>query len=229
MNRPSYLLSFSCERASDHIPPWAECFFSEQDLWWQEAERFDPYALELAQHWAILAKAPLFLGTLSYQVCNLDRSHKNPAIWSPWTHHVPTNAKKKLLAEWYMPYRKQVLEVLAQKLLKGHRVLHLSIRSSPTEESFPFFNLQYSTSHPEEKHVACAWQSVLRRTKPNLSLRRNNAKHSHADSHSNALREHFSRIDFLSIGVNCSRDGKAKERAETLHNALKKVLHGMWR
>lgn len=229
MSISNYNVSFSCERASPFIPAWAESLFPEDDSLWQQAERYDPYAAELAEVWAALAKAPLYMGTVSDQVCNLDRSIRNPAIWSPWTAHASVPIKNKLLDEWYRPYHENLLHALGLQLAKGRQVLHLSLRSCATDEPLSLLNLQYSTSHAEEKHVACAWQSVLRREQSAFCLRRNSPKYGHADSLTTTLREHFGRKDFLSIGVHCSRDKKPAEQAQVLHTALKKVLQNLWR
>jgi len=229
MNISNYSVSFSCERASPFIPAWVESLFQEDDSLWQRAEQYDPYAVKLAEAWASIAKAPLHLGTLSDQVCNLDRSVRNPAIWSPWTAHASTSIKNKLLDEWYRPYHANLVHAIDRQLVKGRQVLHLSIRSSAIDAPLPLLNLQYSTNHAEEKHVACAWQSVLRREQAAFCLRRNSPKYGHADSITTTLREHFDRQDFLSIGVHCSRDKDPMEQAQVLHAALKKVLQNLWR
>ncbi|MEG2140998.1 MAG: N-formylglutamate amidohydrolase, partial [Bilophila sp.] len=179
----------------------------------------------LAQRWNV----PLFCGTVSRLVCDLNRSEHSASLWSDWTRDLPAARHKAILTRWYQPYRTAVSEAIAhalQELNAGQRVLHLSLHSfTPIwkgEERTTDLGLLYDPSRQPEKTLALALQTALHEQLPTARIRRNAPYRGTADGLTTTLRKHYPASHYLGFELECNQGGRfpAERCANVVAHAL---------
>jgi N-formylglutamate amidohydrolase len=115
----------TCEHGGNRVPDaWRHRFAGAQDVLWSQ-RGYDKGALRLATTLASALGAPLVASTTTRLLVDPARSPDDPGLFSEWTRDLPTEEKKRVLAEHYAPHRQEV-QRLAESLAP---VLHLAVCS----------------------------------------------------------------------------------------------------
>lgn len=194
-------LIVTCEHASNRIPSglYPRCLenFSKASLDTHLA--YDLHAATAARRLARAKQAPILLGKWSRLCIDLNRSLRNPSVWSSLAEKMAPE-EKEFLTEYYSGYRAKV-EDMIRKALDGGQVLHISVHSFAPEMQGIQRNCDigwlYDPSRPEEKKVACDFQDTLSRA--GWKVRRNYPYRGIADGLTTYLRRNFTAGEYLGL------------------------------
>jgi predicted N-formylglutamate amidohydrolase len=114
----------TCEHASRRVPSRYRALFRGQETVLKTHRGFDLGALRLARELATTLEAPLFAGSISRLLIDLNRSLHHVKLYSAITRVCPESA-----ANYYLPYRNAVENWIARRARRGRTVLHLSVHS----------------------------------------------------------------------------------------------------
>ena len=196
-------LVLTCEHASARVPARYRAVAERAGPVLRTHRGYDPGALDLARHLARHLEAPLFVGTASRLLVELNRSLHHPQLWSEFSAPLTPAQKQAVLRDYYYPYRKSVETCIRREIQRGRRVLHLSIhsfapiwqgRKRPAD-----IGLLYDPRRPLEAAACAAWKRVLGRQAPDLRVRRNYPYLGRVDGLVTFLRQRFRFQDYVGI------------------------------
>ena len=197
-------LILSCEHATNHLPDQYRSLFTEALDQLNTHQGYDPGALDFACLLAARLSAPLFAGSVSRLLVDLNRSRANyrlPPI--PPRKDLPFVVKQEILARYYLPYRYQIEEAIEDNLRKEKTVLHLSIHSfTPVLDGVQRtadVGFLYDPSRTKEKEFCGKWRAALAARDGRWRLRRNYPYRGTSDGFVTALRKKFPAQRYLGI------------------------------
>ncbi len=185
----------SCEHGRNQIPDDYWPLFRGHESLLDSHRGLDFGALQLANALAECLDAALFTATVSRLLVDLNRSIRHPHLFSEVTRNLPPNTRKEILAHYYYPYRNTVETAIAEAIQHGSRVIHVSVHSFTPVLSGKFrqadIGLLYDPSKSLEHALCHDWQKVLKKTAPDLTIRRNYPYSGKADGFTAYLRRKF--------------------------------------
>ncbi len=191
---------------------------------------YDLGALRLARELATTLEAPLFAGSVTRLLIDLNRSLHHVKVYSAITRAWPGNERRRLVADYYRPYRNAVENWIARRVRRGRTVLHLSVHSfTPVLEGrlrHADIGLLYDPRRTLERTLCAAWRRALCGTAPLLTLRLNYPYRGTADGFTAYLRHRFPSSAYLGIEIEVNRSGWKRLR-QLLRTTLKETLRGM--
>lgn len=189
MKRTGLLLS--CEHASNSIPQALWGLFLPQQGLLNTHEGYDIGALDVAKILAEKWNAPLFNGSVSRLVVDLNRSLHHQNCFSRITTTLPPAQKREIIETYYRPYR----EAIQQFIEEYQPVLHLSIHSfTPILRGInrnADLGLLYDPARSNELALAAQWINRLKQLHPTLRVRRNYPYLGKGDGLTSYLRKRF--------------------------------------
>jgi predicted N-formylglutamate amidohydrolase len=226
-------LIVSCEHASRRVPGPYRPLFAGAEHVLDSHRGWDPGALGLARRLARRLDAPLFHGTVSRLLVDLNRSLHHPRLFSEFSRELDEDARRELLDRVYRPYRERFADALEERLARGP-VLHLSIHSfTPVfegRERRVDLGLLYDPSRTPEVRLCRRWVEHLRREVPGLRLRRNAPYRGAADGHCTALRRRHPETAYRGVEIEVSQRLLADdEQRRTVTSALVTSLNATLR
>jgi predicted N-formylglutamate amidohydrolase len=193
----------TCEHGGNRVPAAYQALFVGHEELLASHRGWDPGALALARDLARTLEAPLFFATVSRLVIDLNRSVGHPRLYSAATRSLAPAARRQILAQHYLPYRKRVEDHIQQAVAAGQRVVHVSAHSfTPVldgEERKADVGLLYDPSRPGEADLARRWQAALQASVPELRVRRNYPYTGTSDGFTAHLRRHFAAVDYAGV------------------------------
>lgn len=164
---------------------------------------YDRGSLRVARELAQLLNAALFVATASRLLVDLNRSVGHPRLFSEVTKQLPISIRREILTHYYLPYRNQVEQTIAEAIHKGGQVIHISSHSfTPVlngEVRHTDIGLLYDPSRPKERDFCCQWQASLKTKAPGLIIRRNYPYAGKADGLTTYLRRQFPAKAYVGI------------------------------
>jgi len=190
----------TCEHASGHIPsPYRALLPRTTD-----SRAYDLGALTYARGLARALNTPLFHTTVSRLLVDANRNLRHPALHGEALRQLPGKLKQVLIERYYLAYRTQVQQAIAEALAQHDQVIHLSVHSfTPTREGVTRdadIGLLYDPQRKREKQCTLNWQTALQATAPQLRIRRN-YPHRRAERFTSALRQRFARRHYLGLDI----------------------------
>jgi predicted N-formylglutamate amidohydrolase len=167
----------TCEHGGNAIPPVWQHLFSKayDDLAGHEG--YDPGALSLARLLTEQLHAELHYTTISRLLVDCNRSLRHPKLFSKYTHRLSAREKRKILDEYYLPYRKATEEAVSRAIKQDSRVLHIAVHAFAPQMHGKVRNndigLLYDPARKSEKEFCVAWQQLLLKLDPKFRIRRN--------------------------------------------------------
>src|SRR5690606_7003605 len=127
---------------------------------------------------------------------DLNRSLSHPRLFSEYTRPLPRDARMRILAEYYRPYRDAVEREIRAATARGERGLPVSSHSFVPVLSGVARGadaaLLYDPRRPGEAAFAAAWRGALRESAPrDWVIRRNYPYRGSADGLTTHLRKRF--------------------------------------
>jgi len=168
----------SCEHASNRVPQrYARLFAGKENVLASHAS-YDAGAAKFARILAKQIHVPVYLGTISRQLVDLNRSRSNrKTLFTQYSRMLEQNERELLLQKYYQPYRQRIEDAVEAIIGKGKPVLHISIHSfTPVKKGTvrkADIGLLYDPARKGEKDL-CAFLAVLLKQKAGpLRVRRN--------------------------------------------------------
>lgn len=191
---------------------------------------WDPGTADLAAILADALEAPSFVATVTRLVVDLNRSERNPAVFSEITRALAPDRREGLLEAFHRPHRQSVADHVAGEIQEGRDVLHLGVHSfTPVlagRVRQADLALLYDPGRPAERALVDGWVRGLKARLPDLRVRRNDPYRGTSDGLTTALRKRFSDPRYLGIEIEVNQrllgpDGRFPRRiAEALVAAL---------
>ncbi len=168
----------TCEHGGNRIPKRYQSLFAGHKKLLESHRGYDPGALSLARRIAKAGDWPLHFSTVTRLLVDLNRSLRHPTQFSEITNPLDWDAKSEILDEHYDPYRFAVEKQMRELILYEDRsVLHLSVHSfTPVlngEVRRADIGLLYDPRDANEVAFCNAWRAALKKSRPDLVVRRN--------------------------------------------------------
>jgi len=217
------------------VPPVYRHLFPPGDRLLGSHRGWDPGALELARALARGLDARLFHATTTRLLIELNRSPHHPALFSRYTRGLDDDEKRRIMARYYIPYRRALEAYITQQCRAGRTVLHLSAhtfcpRLHGTVRQADL-GLLYDPRRRRERSLCRDLKQVLQASRPGLKVRRNYPYRGAADGLTTWLRRCFEAQQYLGIELELNqrltRAAPAQQRS--LHRvivaAVQAVVH----
>lgn len=187
-------LILTCEHGGNEIPSEYSPLFKGAEKILNSHRGYDPGALDLFKELQEFAAFEKYQ-TVSRLLVELNRSLHHPQLFSEFTKGISSEDKKKILEEYYFPYRKAGEEKIAEYLKAGENVLHLSIHSFTPQLNGKVRNadvgLLYDPSRTMEKQACRRLKDLLLQEDGALKVRFNYPYLGKADGFTTHLRKRF--------------------------------------
>lgn len=221
----STVLFISCEHAVNTVPPSYLPLFQQHQSLLETHRGKDFGAQDIAVHLSRALACDHALATVSRLLIDCNRSLNNAQCFSEVTASLPPIEKKRLIDNYYLPYRKKT-ETLIQNLIDNdQQVLHISSHSfTPIFEGVTRnagIGLLYDPKRHGEKEVAREWRGLLAQQEPTYRVRMNYPYSGCSDGFTTALRKKHPEKDYLGIELEINQTlVYDKDSLKTLMNAL---------
>lgn len=221
----------SCEHGGNRIPAQYRYLFYGFEVLLNSHRGYDWGALHMARELALALNAPLFVSTISRLLVDLNRSIGHPQLFSEITKPVSAGIRREIMMHYYLPYRTQVEQAIAEAISGGDRVIHIASHSFT-----PVFNgqvrhvdigLLYDPSRAAEREFCCRWQASLKAKAPELTIRRNYPYAGKADGLTSYLRRQFPAEAYIGIELEINQKHVASggQRWQALRRLVLETLH----
>ncbi|MGH8467467.1 MAG: N-formylglutamate amidohydrolase [Gammaproteobacteria bacterium] len=224
----------TCEHASRRVPFRYRALFRGQEAVLKTHRGSDLGALRLARELATALEAPLFAGSVSRLLIDLNRSLHHLKVYSAITRACTENDRRRLAANYYLPYRNAVEQWIAHRARRGRTVLHLSIHSfTPVLDGqvrHADIGLLYDPRRALERTLCGAWRRALCRAAPALTLRLNYPYRGKTDGFTAYLRQRFPSSAYLGVEIEVNQTlvhSGWKRLRQLLRATLKETLCSM--
>ncbi len=191
---PDLKLILTCEHAGKEVPKEYNQLFLKTGSALHSHRGFDPGALDLFLHLRDLAFFDKFL-TVTRLLVETNRSLHHPKLFSNLSKHLSKREKKKLLEDYYFPYRSSVEDQIRRTISEGETVLHLSVHTfTPVlngQVRMTDIGLLYDPARVGEKKFCKALKRRINRYDPGLRVRFNYPYRGTADGFTTFLRKKF--------------------------------------
>lgn len=195
----------SCEHAVNTIPKQYLSLFTPKLSLLETHEAIDLNAQDIARYFKKQLSCELFEAKASRLLIDCNRSVSHPSCFSKLSQTFTAAEKLAIMRRYYLPFRRQVIEAIQNKIDCGTPVLHLSIHSfTPILDGKvrqTDIGLLYDPKRCNEASLAKLWQAKLKSQAPNLRLRRNYPYRGISDGFTSALRKIFSNQYYLGLEV----------------------------
>lgn len=193
----------TCEHGGNRVPPRYRQFFLGHEALLATHRGYDPGSLAMARDLARMLDAPLYFSTTSRLLIDLNRSLGHPKLYSKATRVTPAALRWEILECYYLPYRQQTTEAIAELIALGYRVIHISSHSfTPVLDDVvrnADIGLLYDPSRQGEAALCRHWQKALKTIAPCLRVRRNYPYTGKSDGFTAHLRRRFPADVYLGI------------------------------
>lgn len=215
----------TCEHAVNSVPQeYFPLFYPYQPLL-STHRGVDLGALEIAKHLQHMIPCVLIQATTTRLLIDCNRSLNNPACFSEITKPLNSAEKQKIINNYYVPYREDVIHHIKTYTHQGLQVLHLSIHSftSIMENTIRNADISflYDPQRPPEKMFAKQWQHKIKQITPEYRIRMNYPYKGTSDGLTSTLRKQFSMKEYIGIEVESNQN--LVENMQSL-NRLKNIL-----
>ena len=164
---------------------------------------YDAGALAVAKELAMATRATLVTSTVSRLLVDLNRSLGNPRVFSAASRAAPSVVRRKIVQQYYLPYRERVEWLVARAVSRGRRVIHISSHSfTPRlygKVRRADVGLLYHPGRAGEVALAAQWKSTLEEAAPELRVRRNYPYAGKGDGLMSHLRQRFPSAAYVGI------------------------------
>jgi len=193
----------TCEHGGNRVPARYAPVFRDFRRVIESHRGYDPGALVMARHLARVFAAPLIAATVSRLVVELNRSPWNRKLWSEMTRPLPQAERERILARYYVPYRREVESRVARAVKSGRRVVHVSSHSFTPVLDGKVRNadvgILYDPARRGEADLASDWKAAFAQCAPALRVRRNYPYEGKADGLTAYLRNRYAAREYVGV------------------------------
>lgn len=217
-------LIFTCEHGGNLIPSEYLKYFKTAASALNSHRGLDYGALDLFNNCEELSDYSKS-NSVSRLLIELNRSINHPKLFSEFSKILKPLEKEKLINEIYIPYRKEIENVIDTEIKKGEEVLHTSFHSFTPELDGKVrdadIGLLYDPSRTSEKMICKDLKLILKQEMPKLKIRYNYPYLGKADGFTTALRKKFPK-NYSGIELEINQYYSSNN---ILGNDLKKVFY----
>jgi predicted N-formylglutamate amidohydrolase len=185
----------TCEHGGNRIPARYQNYFSGHADFLETHRGYDKGALSMARALASALSAPLHYSTVSRLLIDLNRSQGHPKLYSELTKPLPPRVKREIMERHYLPYRLEVENRIAEAIMQGRHVIHISSHSFTPELNGEVRNadigLLYDPKRSPEGKLCRLWHAAIKEHLPDLRVRMNYPYSGSSDGLTAALRKRF--------------------------------------
>jgi len=186
----------SCEHASKIVPRKYRHIFLGQERVLESHQAYDPGAADLARKLSVRLKAPVYLGSITRLLIDLNRSPTNrKTLNTSYSRDLPDGEREYLFCKYYLPYRETVEREIARFAAKGKSVLHISVHSfSPIKDGKvrkADIGLLYDSARESEKIICGYLASILQEQTQKLRVRKNYPYQGKTDGFTSFMRKKY--------------------------------------
>jgi predicted N-formylglutamate amidohydrolase len=204
----------TCEHASNAVPRRLHPLFSKQKSLLRTHRGYDIGAKEYAEALACHTGWPLFCGSYTRLLVDLNRSTH---LFPPILKELDRGTKREINKTYYQPFRSQVFAYVRNQIASGLCVIHLSCHTfTPVLNGVvrPMdLGLLYDPSRRREKEVAervmCALQAET-----SMYIRANAPYKGTSDGHVTALRKQFPKESYVGLEIEVNQSLFCPSRSE---------------
>lgn len=174
-------------------------------------EAYDYGAANLARCLARKIHAPLFLGTISRLLIDLNRSPTNrKSLFTPYSRMLGQDERKLLLQKYFQPYRQKVESAVNAIVSGGKPVLHVSVHSFSSVKRGKIRNadvgLLYDPARKREKDICGFIVKLLKEEIIALRVRKNYPYQGKTDGFTSYLRQRHPEKLYVGIEIEINQD-----------------------
>ena len=193
----------TCEHGGNRLPSRYRGLIPRKTL---ESHRgYDPGALDLARDFAAALQAPLYFGTLSRLLIELNRTLDHPQLFSKYALRLPEKDREVLIRRMYLPYWKAIERHVASALQRGRVVVHVSSHSfTPRMNGVrrdADVGLLFDPDRAEEVALCRRWHRALVEEAGRLRVRNNYPYVGTGNGLTTALREKFAGRAYVGVQI----------------------------
>lgn len=185
----------TCEHGGNRIPSRYRSLFAGFEHLLPTHRGYDAGALTMARELSRALDAPLVASTTSRLLIDLNRSMGHPHLYSEATRRADAKTRAEIVAEYYLPYRREAEEWVRKAISKRKRMIHISSHSFTPELNGEVRNadvgLLYNPAQSGEVEFVKAWLAALNVRAPALRVRRNYPYVGRADGLASYFRRRF--------------------------------------
>lgn len=187
------MIILTCEHGGNRIPAAYRKLFKNQGEVLKTHRGLDIGALEVAKLMQKKLKAPLIFSTTSRLVVDLNRTLKNPTLFSEFTQKLPKTVRNKILEKFYFPHWHKVRQAI-QKLKKTNdHIVHVAVHSMTDElngqKRKMHLALLYHPAFKNEVRFSSLWIKELRKEFPEFIIARNKPYRGDGDGLTSVMRK----------------------------------------
>jgi predicted N-formylglutamate amidohydrolase len=213
-------LVVSCEHAVNAIPePYTALFSASQDLL-NTHYGIDFGAFTIAEHLKEMFDCELISADTSRLLIDCNRSLYHKQCFSELSQKLPLEEKQRIIHQYYLPFRQEVMDLIKNHLAKGAQVWHLSIHSfTPIMHGVvrnADIGLLYDSRRITEKVLAKQWQDELKKQAPQYRVRRNYPYTGRSDGFTSMLRKQWPEEEYVGIELESNQALALKQESLTL-------------
>jgi predicted N-formylglutamate amidohydrolase len=196
-------LLVTCEHGGNRVPSAYKEWFADADKALASHRGYDPGALAMARTLARRLDAPLIFATVSRLVVELNRSTRNPRLFSSFIRRAPEAIRREVFERYYVPHWASVQAAVQRALERHSRVVHVGSHSfTPLLDGRVRdidIGLLYDPARAGEVALCARWRDAIRRRAPQWTVRRNYPYAGASDGLTTELRRRFSPMQYLGI------------------------------
>jgi predicted N-formylglutamate amidohydrolase len=186
----------SCEHASNRVPLRYVHLFHDKGKILSSHQAYDPGAAKLARWLGGELQTPVYLGSITRQLIDLNRSRSNrKSLFTQYSRKLDQNDRSRLLKQYYQPYRENVEEAVGRIANDGKPVLHISVHSFASARKGKVrkadIGLLYDPARKVEKDICAYMAELLKREVVSLQVRRNYPYLGKTDGFTSFLRQRY--------------------------------------
>jgi predicted N-formylglutamate amidohydrolase len=233
-----YASVVSCEHGGNRVPrAYAYLFRSPAAKAALDGHRgSDIGALSIARLLARRLDVPLYAGTVTRLLVDLNRSPHHRALFSEFSRPLATAERRGLLETLYFPHRERVTAAVRHGISQRGAAVHIAVHTfTPSidgKERNADLGLLYDPRRDGEKRLCADWTRTLRSLSPETSVRLNYPYRGTADGLTTSLRKIFADDEYVGIELEinqslaCAAGRKTRCLVALLQASLNSVLGG---
>lgn len=171
------MLLLTCEHGGNQIPAQYKKHFKNAGEVLKTHRGLDIGALEMAKIIQKKLKTPLIFSTTSRLLVDLNRTLKNPTLFSEFTSPLTQLEKQKILDKYYFPHWKKARKAVKSAAAKNETVVHVAVHSMTDhlngQKRRMQFALLYNPISKNEVKFSSLWIKELRKQFPGFVIARN--------------------------------------------------------
>lgn len=189
------MLILTCEHGGNDVPSEYALLFEGAEAVLSSHRGWDPGALDLACDIAAELETPIYYGTITRLLVELNRSLDEPTLFSEYSRVLPEPDRQLLVARYWHPFRDRVEGHVGLAIARGAYVLHLSIHTFTPELDGVVrdadIGILFDPSRSAEAGLAHDWKLALEAVAPELTVKFNYPYLGTDDGHTTGLRRKF--------------------------------------